>query len=92
MELTALSGGVTFSLYGDFKDKEFRNLKNVKLRRFEMIIYKETEIKNPLYIATLDNGVILIVYDGYAEGSDGRVYKPVAEDIGDGECEVVGWC
>ncbi|MBQ9913041.1 MAG: hypothetical protein IJO73_02310 [Clostridia bacterium] len=57
-----------------------------------MIIYKETEIKNPLYIATLDNGVILIVYDGYAEGSDGRVYKPVAEDIGDGECEVVGWC
>ncbi len=56
-----------------------------------MIIYKETEIKNPLYITTLDNGVLLFVYDGYAEGADGRVYKPVIEERGDGECEVVGW-
>mgnify|MGYP003294560593 CR=1 FL=1 len=56
-----------------------------------MIIYKETEIKHPLYITTLDNGVLLFVYDGYAEGADGRVYKPVVEERGDGECEVVGW-
>ncbi len=56
-----------------------------------MKIYKETEIKNPLYITPLDNGVTLFVYDGYGEGSDGRVYQPVLEDRED-ECEVVGWC
>ena len=56
-----------------------------------MKVYKEIEIKNPLYIASIDNGVTIFVYDGYAEGSDGRVYKPVIEKIGDGECEVVGW-
>ncbi len=56
-----------------------------------MKIYKEIEIKNPLYITSLDNGVTLFVYDGYGEGSDGRVYKPVVEDRGEGECEVVGW-
>ena len=57
-----------------------------------MRIYKETNIKNPFHITTLDNGVILFVYDGYAEGTDGRVYKPVVEDRGEGECEVIGWC
>lgn len=56
-----------------------------------MEIYKEREIKNPLYVAVLDNGVTLYVYDGYAEGSDGRIYKPVIKDIGDDEIEVVGW-
>ena len=57
-----------------------------------MKIYKEKEIKNPLYIAALENGVTLHVYDGYGEGSDGCVYKPVVEDMGEGEYEVVGWC
>lgn len=57
-----------------------------------MKVYKEIEIKNPLYIASIDNGVTIFVYDGYAEGSDGRVYKPVVEDKGEEECEVVGWC
>ncbi len=56
-----------------------------------MKIYKETEIKKPLYVAVLDNGVTLLVYDGYAEGTDGRVYRPFIEDLGDGESEVVGW-
>ncbi len=56
-----------------------------------MKIYKEIEIKNPLYITILDNGVTLFVYDGYAEGSDGRVYKAVVEETSDDECEVVGW-
>ncbi len=55
-----------------------------------MKVYKETEIKNPLYITVLDNGVTLLVYDGYAEGSDGRVYKPVVEERGE-ECKVLGW-
>lgn len=56
-----------------------------------MKVYKETVIKNPLYITVLDNGVTLFVYDGYAEGSDDRVYTPVVEERGD-ECELLGWC
>lgn len=56
-----------------------------------MKIYKETEFKNPLYITVLDNGVTLFVYDGFGEGSDGRIYQPVIEELSDGDCEVVGW-
>lgn len=56
------------------------------------MIYKEIDIKKPLYIATLDNGVTLHVYDGYGTGSDGRVYYPMVKELPDDECEVVGWC
>ena len=56
-----------------------------------MKIYKETEIKNPLYITVLDNGVSLSVYDGYGEGSDGRIYLPVLEELSDGDWEATGW-
>lgn len=56
-----------------------------------MKIYKEIKIKNPLYITVLDNGVTLAVYDGYGEGSDGRIYQPVVKEMEEGECEVVGW-
>ena len=57
-----------------------------------MKIYKETEISHPLYTATLDSGITILVFDGYGEGSDGRVYKPVVEELTGGDCEVVGWC
>ena len=57
-----------------------------------MKIYKEKEVKNPLFVAVLDNGVIVFVFDGYAEGSDGKIYKPVVEEIDNDEIEVVGWC
>lgn len=56
-----------------------------------MKIYKETEINHPLYTATLDSGITILVYDGYGEDHDGCVYKPVVEDRGEGECEVIGW-
>lgn len=56
-----------------------------------MSVYKEQEIKTPLYVATLDNGVMLCVYDGYAEGSDGKIYKPVINELDDDEVEFVGW-
>lgn len=56
-----------------------------------MKVYKEKEIKNPLYVTRLDNGVELLVYDGYAEGSDGKIYYPVIEEINGDEVEVVGW-
>ena len=54
-----------------------------------MKIYKEKNIKNPLYAATLDNGVSILVYDGYAEGSDGKLYHPVIEETDD-EIELIG--
>ena len=57
-----------------------------------MKIYKEKEIKIPLYVAELDNGVSILVFDGYAEGSDGKFYKPVEKRIDDDEIVVVGWC
>lgn len=57
-----------------------------------MKIYKEKEVKNPLFVAVLDNGVIVFVFDGYAEGSDGKIYKPVVEEIDNEEIKVVGWC
>ncbi len=53
---------------------------------------KETEIiKQPLYIAKLENGVTILVYDGYAKGSDGKTYHYVDRQIGDDEFEGVGW-
>ncbi len=56
-----------------------------------MKIFKETEIRNPLYITVIDNGVTLFVYDGYAEDADGRRYYPVVEEAGEGENDFVGW-
>lgn len=53
-------------------------------------MFKETEIFNPLYVARLENGDVLFVYDGYAEGSDGKIYKPVIDENED-ECKHVGW-
>ena len=57
-----------------------------------MKVYKESSIKNPLYAATLGNGVNILVYDGYAEGSDGKIYYPVIEETDEGEVIVEGWC
>lgn len=56
-----------------------------------MKVFKETNIKNPLYITTLDNGVILFVYDGYAEDPDGIKYCSVTRENKDGELELIGW-
>ena len=56
-----------------------------------MKIWKETTIKNPLYVTILNNGVTLLVFDGYAEGSDGKIYHYVERQIGVDEFEGVGW-
>lgn len=56
------------------------------------MIFKETDIRHPLYVTTLDNGVTLCVYDGYAEGDDGKIYHCVERQICEDEFEVVGWC
>ena len=54
-------------------------------------MFKETEVIKALYTARLENGVILFVYDGYGEGNDGNIYKPVLDFDEDGDCEVIGW-
>lgn len=56
-----------------------------------MKIFKETEIKNPLYTAKLDNGIYLFVFDGYAEGSDGCLYRCVCETDENGDIDLTGW-
>lgn len=56
-----------------------------------MKVYKENNIKNPLYAATLDNGVNILVYDGHAEGSDGKIYRCVVREIDEDELEFLGW-
>ncbi len=55
-------------------------------------MFRETELLKPLYVVRIENGVILFVYDGYAEDEGGNKYKPVYEEIDDdGDCEVAGW-
>ena len=51
---------------------------------------KEVEIKNPYYAAKLENGVTILVYDGYAEDIDGNTYRPVEEKVDD-DYEIIGW-
>ena len=60
-------------------------------QEIEMKIYKETEMKHPLYVAKLENGVVLFVYDGYALGDDGYIYRPAVKEINDDELEFLGW-
>ena len=55
------------------------------------MIFKETDIRHPVYVTKLDNGVTLCVYDGYAEGSDGKIYRCVERETAEDEYEVVGW-
>lgn len=57
-----------------------------------MIIYKETEVKNPLYIVKLNNGVMLYVYENHAIGSDGKSYRCVEEEVAEDEYRIIGWC
>lgn len=57
-----------------------------------MKIHRQIEIKQPLYIAKLDSGVIINVYDGYALGSDGRTYYHVGKEDENGILQTVGWC
>ena len=55
-----------------------------------MKFYKETEASKPLYVTTIDNGVILCVFNGYAKGIDGKTYYPVMR-AKDDDYILVGW-
>ena len=56
-----------------------------------MLIHKETEILNPMFVAKLDNGVTLLVFDGYALGSDGKIYYHIGQEDEEGILQTVGW-
>lgn len=52
---------------------------------------KEIEIvRQPEYIVKIEGGVTLLVYDGYAMGSDGKIYRHVGKEVGD-ELITLGW-
>ena len=53
-------------------------------------IVKEVDSREVLYCATLENGVTINVYDGYALGSDGKTYHFVGREIL-GQVEHLGW-
>ncbi|MGN0467992.1 MAG: hypothetical protein ACI4GY_04640 [Acutalibacteraceae bacterium] len=55
-----------------------------------MKIEKQAEILNPLFVVKLESGVILLVYDGYAVGSDGKTYYHVGKETDD-DLLTVGW-
>lgn len=56
-----------------------------------MLIHKETEILNPMFVAKLDNGVTLLVFDGYALGSDDKTYYHIGQEDEEGILQTVGW-
>ena len=54
-------------------------------------MFKETEIiKQPLYITRIENGDILLVYDGYAKSTDDKKYKCVCREEND-MLYIEGW-
>lgn len=56
-----------------------------------MDIRKEKEIYHPMYVAELDNGVVLLVYEDYALGSDGKKYYHIGKEDAYGDLYTVGW-
>lgn len=46
---------------------------------------------NPLYVATLDNGVTINVYGDYAIGSDDKTYYHVGYEKDDDLLVTLGW-
>lgn len=56
-----------------------------------MVIYKELEVFEPLYVVKLENGVMVYVYENHAVGSDGKAYRCVEEKNSEDEYRIVGW-
>ena len=56
-----------------------------------MHIYKETEILNPMFVAKLDSGISLLVFEDYALGSDGKIYYHIGREDAEGDLITVGW-
>ncbi|MBR2892286.1 MAG: hypothetical protein IKB94_00380 [Clostridia bacterium] len=56
-----------------------------------MNIHKPIEALKPIAVFKLDNGVILLVFDGYALGSDGKTYYHIGREDEEGDLLTVGW-
>lgn len=56
-----------------------------------MNIHKPIEALKPIAVFKLDNGVILLVFDGYALGSDGKTYYHIGREDEEGDQLTVGW-
>lgn len=55
-------------------------------------MFKEKEIlETPLYMARLENEVVISVYGDYARGDDGNMYKLIYEDDENGDMTMLGW-
>ena len=56
-----------------------------------MNINQEVENIKPIAVLKLDNGVTLLVFDGYALGSDGKTYYHIGREDEEGDLLTVGW-
>ncbi len=56
-----------------------------------MNINQEVENIKPIAVLKLDNGVMLLVFDGYALGSDGKIYYHIGREDEEGDLLTVGW-
>ena len=56
-----------------------------------MNINQEVENIKPIAVLKLDNGVIILVFDGYALGSDGKTYYHIGREDEEGDLLTVGW-
>ncbi|MBQ7295573.1 MAG: hypothetical protein IJW86_05200 [Clostridia bacterium] len=56
-----------------------------------MNIHKSVEILKPIAVFKLDNDVTLLVFDGYALGSDGKTYYHIGKEDEDGDLITLGW-
>ncbi len=57
-----------------------------------MLQEKSYEVKDYMYTATLENGVIITAYaDGTAEGNDGKRYRLISHLDNEEETVVDGW-
>ncbi len=56
-----------------------------------MIVHKQIESLRPAAVIKLDNGVTLLVFDGYAIGSDGKTYYHIGREDSEGDIVTLGW-
>lgn len=54
-------------------------------------IFREMQIRHPLYVSVLENNVVIEVYDGYAQDNQGNKYISVYNDTNNDEIEFIGW-
>ncbi len=54
-------------------------------------VFKEIGHENPLYVAIIENGKHLYVYEGYAKDLEGNTYHSILKENEDGDAEPYAW-